>query len=176
MADAGADAHRIVRAVLDRSPRTSAEELGIRSLETPSGLVRLFVLAMLMSARIRAAVAEDAARALFRQRWTTARALAATSWDERARVLDQAGYARYDERTWTILGEDAELLLDRYRGDLRRLRDAADRDPRAERHLLKELKGIGDVGVDIFFREAQRSWGELRVDLDDAYDDVRDAA
>ena len=65
MADAGADAHRIVRAVLDRSPRTSAEELGIRSLETPSGL---------------------------------------------------------------------------------------------------------------FFREAQRSWGELRVDLDDAYDDVRDAA
>jgi len=43
MVDAGADAHRIARAVLDRSPRTAAEDLGIRSLGTPSGLFRLFV-------------------------------------------------------------------------------------------------------------------------------------
>src|SRR5215203_1755098 len=125
MAGAGAKPHRIVRAVLDRYPRTYAEELGIRSLESPSGLFRLFVMAMLMSARIRANTAQDAARALFGQRWTTARALAGASWAERARVLNQAGYARYDERTSTMLGEDAGLLLDRYRGDLRRLRDAA---------------------------------------------------
>ena len=157
-----AEARRLAQAVVDRYPKTYAEELGIRSLETPSGLFQLFVMAMLMSARIGASIAHAAARALFRRRWTTARAMAASSWAERAKVLNEAGNARYDERTSTMLGEDAELLLDRYRGDLRRLRDAAERDPTTERRLLKELKGIGDVGVDIFFREAQRSWTELR--------------
>jgi hypothetical protein len=53
------------------------------------------------------------------------------------------------------------MLLDKYRGDLRRLREAAGRDPKRERSLLKECKGIGDVGADIFCREAQIVWDEL---------------
>lgn len=151
----------LVRAVLDCYPRTYAEELGVRTPDKPSPLYRLLVMALLMSARIRASVALDAARALSRQRWATARRMADASWEDRARVLNQAGYARYDERTSTMLGETSELLLERYRGDLRRLRESAGHDPGAERRLLKEFKGIGDVGVDIFFREAQRSWTEL---------------
>ena len=78
------------------------------------------------------------------------------------RTLNEAGYARFDERTATMLGDTCEILLDRYRGDLRRLREEAEREPKRERSLLKELKGIGDVGVDIFFREAQAAWDELR--------------
>jgi hypothetical protein len=151
----------MVRAVLDLYPRTYGEELGVRSLDTPSPLFRLLVMALLMSARIRASTAVDAARALSDRRWTTARGMADTSWAERTRVLNRAGYARYDERTSTMLGETAELLLDRYGGDLRRLREEASRDPTGERRLLKEFKGVGDVGVDIFFREVQRSWTEL---------------
>jgi len=76
-------------------------------------------------------------------------------------VLNRHGYARYDERTAAMLGDACELLLERYRGDLRRLRDEAGRDPRRERRLLKQVKGLGDVGVDIFFREAQVAWEEL---------------
>jgi hypothetical protein len=49
-------------------------------------------------------------------------------------------------------------LLDRYRGDLRRLRAEAGQDPQRERQLLKVVKGLGEVGVDIFFREAQVAW------------------
>jgi hypothetical protein len=41
------------------------------------------------------------------------------------------------------------------RGDLRRLRAEAGQDPRQERRLLKAVKGLGEVGVDILFREAQ---------------------
>ncbi|MBX5497282.1 MAG: hypothetical protein IRZ15_18245, partial [Bryobacteraceae bacterium] len=48
-----------------------------------------------------------------------------------------------------------------YQGDLRKLRDAAKADPARERELLKEFKGIGDVGADIFCREAQLAWPEL---------------
>lgn len=87
--------------------------------------------------------------------------MAAASWEDRARVLNEAGYARYDERTSSMLAETSELLLDRYRGDLRRLRAEADHDPAGERRLLKQFKGVGDVGVDIFFREVQRPWSEL---------------
>jgi endonuclease III len=152
---------RIAGAVLRRYPRTYGEELGLRSLKTPAALFKLLVMALLMSARIRASVAFDAATALFAERWTTARAMAAASWEQRAKVLNRAGYARYDERTSTMLGETSTFLIEYYRGDLRRLRDEAGQDPSAERRLLKQCKGIGDVGVDIFFREAQRAWTEL---------------
>ncbi len=51
--------------------------------------------------------------------------MAAASWADRAEVLNGAGYARYDERTSTMLGQTAELLLRDYGGDLRRLRERA---------------------------------------------------
>ncbi|MGH9066406.1 MAG: hypothetical protein ACRD0J_02635 [Acidimicrobiales bacterium] len=151
----------LVRAVLSRYPCTYAEELHLRSADTPSGLFGLLVMALLMSARIKADVAVDAARALSKKRWTTAKAMAGASWEDRTRVLNRAGYARYDESTSRMLGDTADLALDRYRGDLRRLRDEAGRDPAAERRLLRQFKGVGDVGVDIFFREVQRSWDEV---------------
>jgi hypothetical protein len=76
-------------------------------------------------------------------------------------VLNRAGYARYDESTSRYIAETTDLLLERYGGDLRKLRDAAERDPRRERELVKQFKGIGDVGADILFREAQLAWDEL---------------
>lgn len=60
-----------------------------------------------------------------------------------------------------MLGDTCSILLEHYGGDLRKLRAEAEREPRRERNLLKDFKGIGDVGVDIFFREAQVSWDEL---------------
>jgi len=103
-----------------------------------------------------------AARALHEQRWDTPERLCAASWRDRTDVLNAAGYARYDERTSTMLGQTAERLIDAYGGDLRRLREHAGRDPGEERRRLKEFQGIGDVGADIYLREAQAAWGELR--------------
>jgi len=151
----------LVQRILRRYPRTYAQEAGIRSLDTPSGLFQLLVMATLMSARIRSSTALKATRALFAQRWTNARAMASATWVQRTEVLNHAGYARYDESTSRMLGETAVLLLDRYRGDLRRLREEADHEPATERRLLQLCKGMGDVGVDIFFREVQCSWTEI---------------
>ncbi|MGH9091318.1 MAG: hypothetical protein ACRDZR_08085 [Acidimicrobiales bacterium] len=83
------------------------------------------------------------------------------SWAERARVLNRSGYARVEERTSTMLGDVARLMTDRWRGDLRRLREEASRDRDRIRVLLKELKGIGDVGADVFLREMQGIWPEV---------------
>jgi hypothetical protein len=107
-----------------------------------------------------------ASQALTRKRWTSPKAMAAAPWSERARVLNHAGYARYDERTATMLGDTAELLIERWGGDLRRLREEAGQRTGLERRLLKQFKGIGDVGVDIFFREVQAEWDELRPFVD----------
>jgi hypothetical protein len=142
--------------------RTFAEELGIK-LEggTPSALFRWLIASLLLSARISSRIALQAARALAVRGWTTPQRMAESTWDERTVILNRSGYARYDESTSRMLGDTVGILIDRYRGDLRRLREAAERDPSRERALLKEFKGIGDVGVDIFFREVQLAWDEI---------------
>jgi hypothetical protein len=160
MAKASRD--RIVKALLERHGQTYAAELGI-DLErnTPSALYRWLCAATLLSARIGADIAMQATHALAEQGWTSAQKMTDASWEQRTRTLNQAGYARYDESTSRMLGDAAQMLLEKYKGDLRKLRDAAAKDPRRERALLKECKGIGDVGADIFCREAQLAWDEL---------------
>ncbi len=135
--------------------------MGIRRVDTPGGLFKVLVMSLLMSARIRAGAAVSGTAALFDRGWTTAARMADSTWEQRTRVLNRSGYARYDESTARMLADTAALILDRYHGDLRRLRDAADREPAAERRLLRECKGIGEVGCDIFFREVQPAWDEL---------------
>jgi endonuclease III len=155
-------ADRIIETLLERRGRTYAAELGIDlERDTPWALYRWLCAATLLSARIGADIAMQAARALADQGWTSAQKMADTSWEQRTRTLNQAGYARYDESTARMLGDTAQMLLEKYRGDLRRLRDAAGRDPGRERALLKECKGIGEVGADIFCREVQVAWDEL---------------
>jgi hypothetical protein len=150
------------RALLERHGRTFAEELGIDvAKNTPSVLFRLLCAATLMSARIGSPIAVEATRSLAKHGWRSPRKLAESTWEQRVKALNEAGYARYQERTATMLGDLTNHLLDRYNGDLRKLREEAGRDANAERKLLKEFKGLGDVGVDIFFREAQVAWDEI---------------
>lgn len=169
------DAGRTAGQLLGEHGTTYAEELGIAvERDTPGPLFELLVASILMSARIGSRIAVDAARTILRDRgWSTAEDLAATSWEQRVDALNEANYTRYQESTATMLGDTAELLRDRYGGDLRRLRDEAERDPARMRELLEEFKGLGDVGVDIFFREVQAEWGELYPFADDR---VRGAA
>jgi len=154
---------RIVSALLDRHGRTFTEELGIEIRDnTPAPLFQTFCLSLLFSARIRASIAINAMRGLLDAGWTTAGHMARASWEARVRVLGEAGYARFDEKTSTMLAEGSQLLIDDYGGDLRRLRNKAQENTLEERRLLQEIKGLGDTGVDIFFREVQAAWPELR--------------
>jgi hypothetical protein len=159
---AHAAVERVVATLLDRHGRTYCEELRIRiETNTPSALFCWLCVALLFSARISTELALRAARALIEEGWTTPRRMAEASWSDRAQSLNRAGYARYDERTSTMLGATVQFLLRQYKGDLRLLREQAKDDPAAERRLLKQFKGIGNVGADIFCRETQTVWGEL---------------
>ncbi|MGX1880829.1 endonuclease [Streptomyces sp. NPDC055287] len=161
----GRDA-RTVRALLDAHGRTYAAEAGIRLRDTPQPLYRLLVLACLLSARIQAPIAVAAARALHDAGMRDAGRMAGATWQQRVDALGEGGYRRYDERTATQLGDAARLVLDRYGGDLRRMRDAADGDTGAMRRLLREVPGLGPAGTDIFLREAQAVWPGLAPYLD----------
>lgn len=156
----------VVRALLDRHGRTYARDVGIRFADQPAPLFQHLVLSLLLSARIKGDIAIAAARALNDAGWTTPRKMADATWADRVQVLNTSGYARYDERTSRMLGYTCDLLLDEYRGDLRRLRERADGDVGAIRTALKRFSGIGDVGADIYLREVQAVWDEVHPFLD----------
>ncbi len=148
--------------ILEKYGRTFSQELGIHiEKNTPAPLFRLLVFALLSSTRIGHKAALSAAKALSKKGWNTPHKMAQATWRQRTDVLNQAGYARYDESTARMLGQTSDMLLKEYKGDLRRLREQAGRNPDRERKQLKKFKGIGDVGVDIFFRETQAVWNEL---------------
>ncbi|MFI0737371.1 endonuclease [Streptomyces sp. NPDC021100] len=162
-----ADDRRTVRALLDAHGRTYAEEAGIRLRDAPQPLYRLLVLACLLSARIRASVAVATARSLADAGLKDPRRMAGATWQRRVDALGAGGYRRYDERTATQLGDGAGLLLDRYGGDVRRMRAAADGDPGRLPEILQEIPGLGPAGAGIFLREVQGVWPELLPYLDD---------
>lgn len=162
--------------LLERSGRTYAQEAGITLRNTPSPLYRLLVLTTLLSARIGTPIAMAAARELSSAGWRTPRAMSEASWQEIVDALGRAHYRRYDESTATALGASARLLDQRWHGDLRRLRAEANGDPQRIRALLQEFRGIGPTGAEIFCREAQGIWPELRPAFDRrALDGAREA-
>jgi hypothetical protein len=145
--------------LLDKAGRTYADEAGIKLADKPAPLYQLLVLSTLLSTRIKADIAVDAAREL-RKLAPTPQKMLDASWQDRVDALGRAHYVRYDESTATALGDGAKLLLDEYGGDLRKIRgDDLDKH-------LRRFPRLGPVGVAIFCREAQAVWPELRPYLD----------
>ncbi|XRQ12819.1 endonuclease [Actinomadura welshii] len=157
----------VVKKLLHESGETFAEEAGIPLKDQPAALFKLLVLSNLLSARISSDIALSAARELFEAGGGTARGMGRLTWQERVDALGRGHYVRYDESTASRLGDTAEIVQEKYKGDLRRLAIEAERDREKARELLQEFPGIGPTGADIFCREAQAIWPWLRPYVDD---------
>ncbi|WP_460440783.1 endonuclease [Amycolatopsis stemonae] len=155
-----------IRRLLAEASPTYAAEAGIKLADQPAPLYRLLVLAVLLSTRIKAGIAVDAAKQLRAAGLGTAKAMVEATWQQRVDALGRAHYKRYDEQTATALGEGARYLLDEYRGDLRRVREAANGEFRTLARLLGRVPRLGPVGAEIFTREVQLVWPEFRPHLD----------
>jgi endonuclease III len=84
-------------------------------------------------------------------------AILRTGWDGLVEILDAGGYLRYDFKTATKLLEIAEMLNNRYGGDLNRLHEES-RDSGDLESKLMEFKGVGAVTANIFLRELRGIW------------------
>ncbi|MEV0621316.1 endonuclease [Nonomuraea sp. NPDC050404] len=156
----------VLDALLDRYGRTYAAEAGIKLADQPKPLYQLLVLATLLSARISADVAVAAAKELFAAGYGTPKGMREASWQDRVDALGRGHYRRYDERTATMLGDAADLIAERWQGDLRRLREEAGGQDKRIASLLMEFPGIGPTGADIFLREVQAVWPQVAPHLD----------
>ncbi|HEU5429717.1 MAG TPA: endonuclease [Actinocrinis sp.] len=152
--------------LLKEHGQTFADEAGVRLRDTPGPLYQLLVVCVVSSIRIRANIAVAAARELFAAGYRSPTRMLNATWQQRVDALGRAHYKRYDESTATALGDGAQLILDRWHGDLRKLRAEAGHDPRRIREMLQEVPRIGPVGAEIFCREAQSLWPELRPTFD----------
>lgn len=148
--------------MVERRRGTFAAEAGITVRDKPSPLWCLLVMSLVCSARIPADRALSTTRELWAAGWRTPQRMAASTTRQRVDALGRGGYRRYDESTAAQLGDLADVVLARYRGDLRRMR-APMPDLLA---ALQEFTGIGPVGAGIFARDVQGVWPELAPYLD----------
>ncbi|GAA4802810.1 endonuclease [Actinomycetospora chlora] len=154
-----------IDALLDEAGRTFADEAGITLSDEPAPLYRLLVLSVLLSRRVQAQLGVRACRELIDAGLGTPERMRDASWQDRIDVLARARY-RSTEQTSTALGEGAQLVLDEWGGDLRRMREAAGGDAGTLQGYLTQVPRLGPVGADIFTREVQAVWPEFRPHLD----------
>ncbi|KAI4089941.1 MAG: hypothetical protein LQ344_005042 [Seirophora lacunosa] len=141
-------------------------ELPNSSESTPENVLALVYNAMLTSARISHELAFKSVKCLVEAGYQDIATLSKSTWEERTEVLTKGGYTRYREKTATGLGELADFVKEKYDSDLNNLLKAADSAPSKIRTRLKEIKGIGNVGLDIFCDTAQQIWPCLAPFLD----------
>lgn len=154
--------------LLAQHGRTYAEQAGITLRDKPSPLYQLLVLTTLSSARISADIAAESARELFARGWRTPQRMRAATWQERVDALGRGGYRRYDESTADYLDASARVLIEDHRGDLRRLRPGGEEAGTVEdlRTAVQRFPRIGPTGADVFCREVQAVWPQVRPFFD----------
>ena len=161
-----ADPSEVARRLLTVAGTTYAAAAGIRLKDSPQPLFQLVMLCSLMGKPISAEIAVAAAQELFALGLRSPQRVLAADRADMINAFGRAHYVRYDESTASRLPEMARLAMDNYRGDLRRLAADSNRETASAKRLLKEFKGIGDTGADIFLREVQDVWTWVRPYFD----------
>lgn len=162
-----ASTNKLLKGLLERAGTTYAEQAGIRLRDKPMPLFQLLALCMLASKPIDAVIATQAAREVFKAGLRTPKAVLQADRSTMIGAFGRAHYVRYDESSATRLADIAQTVRDEYADDLRGLADQSEHDVTAARRLLKQFKGIGDTGADIFLREIQDHWTWVRPFFDD---------
>ncbi|OTB12781.1 hypothetical protein K445DRAFT_32945, partial [Daldinia sp. EC12] len=125
---------------------------------TPDTVLALLLNAMLSSSRISHALAAKTVDLVIKAEYHKLEVLKKSTWEERTEVLTQGGYTHYREKTATMMGNLAQLIEDKYEGDLNTILQLTSEDLAKIRAELKNIKGLGDVGINIFFDTVQHIW------------------
>jgi endonuclease III len=157
---------QVVRRLLKVAGTTYATEAGVRMADRPMPLFQLLVLCMLASKPIDAAIAMRAGHELFSDGLRTPQAVLKSDRRTMIDAFGRAHYVRYDESSATRLTDIAQRAADEYSGDLREIARRSAENIDAAKRMLKQFKGIGDTGADIYLREVQDVWKWVRPYFD----------
>lgn len=138
-----------------------SDELGL-DLTKPEDRFKWFLASVLFAKRISAEIAKKTYFYFEQEELTSPDAILGAGWDRIVEVLDSGGYTRYDFSTATKLLGIAKTLKEKY-GSLERLHTESNSASDLESRL-KEFKGIGSVGVNIFLRELRGIWKKAKPD------------
>ncbi|KIX02252.1 uncharacterized protein Z518_08191 [Rhinocladiella mackenziei CBS 650.93] len=124
----------------------------------PETVLALLLNAILSATRISHHLASKTTDLVIKAEYHKIHVLKKSTWEDRTDVLTEGGYTHYRERTAAMMGELADTIEEEYDGDLNTILQRTSEDPKQIRSQLKTIKGVGDVGVDIFFDTAQHVW------------------
>ncbi|KAF2247433.1 hypothetical protein BU26DRAFT_347982 [Trematosphaeria pertusa] len=138
-------------------------DLGLKDAEKPTAETVLAHIynALLSSGRIGHNIAHKTLQCLIDENYHDLESLKESTWERRTEVLTDGGYTHYREKTATFLGDLAQLIEDKYDGDAAKFlpgQDEAKTPQEAQKVLekrLKEIKGLGPLGVEIFLGTIQ---------------------
>ncbi|PIG86412.1 hypothetical protein AARAC_007527 [Aspergillus arachidicola] len=164
----GVEDDQVQKAVdkLGRSPLHGTKIAQKPLTASPETLLAMVIDAMLKSRPISHDLTQRAINKVIEAGYHDIRKLGDSSWEERTMILKDGGYNRYREQGATNLGELAELVDGKYGGDLNNLLEEAHHNRDEVRKLIKEIKGLGDLGADLFFNNVQSVWPEIAPFVD----------
>ncbi|KAL4733507.1 hypothetical protein BDV11DRAFT_81110 [Aspergillus similis] len=133
---------------------------------SPDTILAMLMDAMLKSKPLSHELTDRTLKKLVEVGYHDIQKLGDASWEERAMVLKDGGYNRYREQGSTNLGKLVEFVNEKYEGDLNNLIKKAGYDPATTRQLIKEVHGLGDLGVELFFNNVQSVWPTIAPFVD----------
>jgi hypothetical protein len=138
--------------------RIGPDDLGIDVARgTDSQTFKWLIASLLFSAPVSQDIGAAAFRALDKDKILTPKKLAEADWQHVVDLLGEGHYRRYDESTASELIAAGKTVEDRYSGSFGRLHSEATDRADVERRV-REFKGIGPVGAEIFLREVGPVW------------------
>ncbi|KAJ5754892.1 hypothetical protein N7533_004435 [Penicillium manginii] len=124
---------------------------------TPSTILAMVMDAMIKSKPISHDISQKTMNHLIEAGYHDIDKLHKSTWEERTEVLREGGYNRYREQSATNLGNLAQFVMDKYElmgGE------------KKTRPLIKEIKGIGELAVELFFDNVQSVWPSIAPFVD----------
>lgn len=159
------DRARLARAAVAALGGRYSSSLGIDVDSGDAEVERWFLAATLFGTRIPATVAERTFGVLDGSGLHRVIQVRHIPWEDLVALLDEGGYARYDFRTATRLQDLAEIIGERYDGQVTVI---SRRFPGYQglRQALDALPGWGPVTIQLFLRELRGVWPGAHPPLD----------
>jgi hypothetical protein len=159
------DARALARQLVDTLGGRFSTQAGIDVDAGRHEVERWFLAATLLGTRISAVIAMRTYRVLHDAGVSTIADAGQRSWENLVLLLDAGGYARYDFRTASRLGDLSVFVAQRHPDGVAAM-GARQTDPSDLMTTLDELPGWGPVTVRAFLRELRGVWPAAMPPID----------